>query len=340
MSLKKSPKILIYVGLDLIGDGLMKLSFLKALRGLYPNAHITWCAGKGKTVFATTLAPIAKGFLDEVYENISYGSSFLDFLKAPPFKGQYFDIIIDTQSRVKTTLLIKRLRHNIFISEAFNFSFSDKKPSKNTSRPLHLQERLLNLVKILNNNKELELKKISLKIPQQEEQLAKKLLPGKTYIGLIPGAGVRRKCWPVDRYIDLANRIKKRGFFPVFILGPQEKDLEGILKEKAPFALFPLQDKLVDTPPSLFLTMAIGKRLLAAVANDCGAGHILACVDTPLVSLFGPTNARKFSPFTSHLTLLEAQNWGGTEMDRIPIEAVEKALFELIQIISKGKYNE
>ncbi len=337
MSLKKSPRILVYVGLDLIGDGLMKLSFLKALRGLYPEAHITWFAGKGKSVFATTLAPIVTGLLDEVQDNILYGSNFWEFLRPLPFKDQSFDIIIDTQNRVNTTLFLKRIPHNIFISSSANFFFSDRKPFKGKKKSLHLQERLLDLVRLLKGSEDIELKRIPLNIPQKEEELAKKLLPAQNYIGLIPGASVRRKCWPLERYIDLAARIKQKDFTPVFILGPQEKDWEDILKEKASFALFPLQDKLAGEKPSLFLTMAIGKRLFAAVTNDCGPGHILASVDTPLVSLFGPTNAEKFYPFSPYLTLLKAQKWGGIEMNSIPIEAVKGALFALLQTIPKER---
>ena len=42
--------VLVYVGLDLIGDGLIKLPFVRALRRAYPDAHLTWLAGKRRTV--------------------------------------------------------------------------------------------------------------------------------------------------------------------------------------------------------------------------------------------------------------------------------------------------
>ena len=60
--------ILVYVGLDLVGDGVMKLPFLSALRALYPEARITWLAGQGKTVYAGLLAPLLTGLVDEVIE--------------------------------------------------------------------------------------------------------------------------------------------------------------------------------------------------------------------------------------------------------------------------------
>ena len=39
--------ILVYVGLDLVGDGLMKLPFARLLRANWPDARVVWCAGKG-----------------------------------------------------------------------------------------------------------------------------------------------------------------------------------------------------------------------------------------------------------------------------------------------------
>src|SRR5205814_624338 len=50
-------EILVYSGLELLGDGVMKLPFVRALRQCWPAARITWLAGKGKTVYAGILAP-------------------------------------------------------------------------------------------------------------------------------------------------------------------------------------------------------------------------------------------------------------------------------------------
>ena len=42
--------VLVYVGLDRIGDSLLKLPFVRGLRDAYPSAHITWLAGKDTSV--------------------------------------------------------------------------------------------------------------------------------------------------------------------------------------------------------------------------------------------------------------------------------------------------
>src|SRR5690242_11514900 len=99
--------ILVYVGLDLMGDGLMKLPFIRALRGAFPAARITWLAGKGKTVYAGPLKPLVAGLIDEVIEDAGIGSKAAELLRRP-LAGRRFDLIIDTQRRVLTTLILKR----------------------------------------------------------------------------------------------------------------------------------------------------------------------------------------------------------------------------------------
>jgi ADP-heptose:LPS heptosyltransferase len=72
--------------------------------------------------------------------------------------------------------------------------------------------------------------------------------------------------------------------------------------------------------------MALAKRLALAVANDSGTSHMLAAVDTPLISLFGPTPAAKFAPLVSRRKVLTAQQFGSNDMAAISIDAVESAL--------------
>ena len=53
---------------------------------------------------------------------------------------------------------------------------------------------------------------------------------------------------------------------------------------------------------------------------------MLALGGRPLVSLFGRTLPEKFMPMSPALTLVRAQDFGGREMDAIPVDAVIEAL--------------
>ena len=128
-----------------------------------------------------------------------------------------------------------------------------------------------------------------------------RLPAGPRYIGLATGSREVRKNWPVERYIALAQALEASGRTPVFLIGPQERELLEKLRAAVPSALFP-----EATPPDpalglarLEFAIALCHRLSAAVANDSGIGHLLGAIGTPLVTLFGPTDAARWAPFTT-----------------------------------------
>ncbi len=118
--------VLVYVGLDRLGDGLLKLPFVHGLKGAFPNAKITWFAGKETTVYARALAPLVEGYIDEIIEYGGVGLEPKELLRARPLKDRRFDLIIDTQKIVWTSLSARRIRHGAFISPAARFLFSSK----------------------------------------------------------------------------------------------------------------------------------------------------------------------------------------------------------------------
>lgn len=318
--------ILVYVGLDAVGDGLMKLPFLRALRSAYPAARITWMAGKGHTVYAGSLAPVVAGLVDEVLDDAGVGSRFGELFARRPLADRSFDLIIDTQRRLLTTLILRRVRHGRFISAAVDFRLSAARPPSGWRRPSSMIGQLMTLVELASAQPAIP----AAPLPQDanaERQADGLLPPGPTYVGFAPGAGGRHKCWPLGRFIELAGLHAAEGRLPVFFLGPNEAGWAAEIRAALPNVVLPLQG--VDSAPPM-LTIALARRLMAAVANDSGTGHMLAAADVPLVSLFGPTPPEKFAPAARRLTVVKAQDFGGTEMDAIPFNAVAGALAQAL----------
>ena len=326
--MRPSPvmKILCYSGLELLGDGVMKLPFLQALRERWPDSRVTWLAGKGRTVYAHELAPLVRSLLDEIIEDAGIGSHAAELLHRP-LPGRRFDLVIDTQRRVLTTLILRRIKTSCFVSGAAHFLLSDRSPARGYTRPVRLIDQLLDLIAIAGG--EYVAPRFGLTPgPPWSEAAAQALPPGLVYVGIAPGAGGIHKCWPRERFIALAEAQQRAGRRVAFILGPAERDWRTELQAALPEALFPLQDERVATEvaASPLYTLALGRQLTVAVANDSGAGHLLAASGCPMVSLFGPSAAAKFAPAARRLEIVQAQRFGASEMAAIPLSAVTEAV--------------
>ncbi|HTY66099.1 MAG TPA: glycosyltransferase family 9 protein [Alphaproteobacteria bacterium] len=325
MAASAPQTILVYVGRDLIGDGLIKLPFVRALRAAFPAARITWLAGTGETVYAGPLRPLVAGLIDEIIQDAGIGQRPVELLRRP-LRGRSFDLIIDTQRRILTTLILRRIAHTRFMSAAAGYLLSDIKPDGRDKKPPALIRQLLNLVELTSGRATQP--HAAPELPAALRDTSQHLLPdGRTYIGLAPGAGGRHKCWPLERFIALARLLRTQGKVPVFILGPAEAEWADRVHLAVPSAKLPLQDARSFDP---LLTLALAERLAVAVANDSGGGHLLAAGGVPLVSLFGPSSPAKFAPLAKRLMIVTAQEFGGSEMTAIPVDAVAAAVESLL----------
>ena len=169
----------------------------------------------------------------------------------------------------------------------------------------------------------------TLEVSPAARALAEQRLPaGPRYVGLAIGSREVRKNWPMENYVALAQALAGSGRTPAFLIGPQERETLARLRAEVPFALYP-----EATPPDpalglarLEFAVALCHRLTAAVANDSGIGHLLGAIGTPLVTLFGPTDAARWAPFTTAGVIVKSQEFGGDTMDAIPVDAVLKAI--------------
>ena len=280
----RPKKILIYVGLDLLGDALLKFPFLKHLKDIFPQSEIVWKSGKGYSIFKRGLKPLTEKIIHSVDER-EFGSSVLDFFKIQKFDN--YDIVIDTQKRFLTTLLLKAIPTKIFISSSANYLLSDFVPSNRGEK--NLTKQLINLANVFSPEK-------------FKESLLNKSNTSRKVV-ICPGASVNWKMWDINNFLKVGLFIKEKKHIPIFILGPKEKRLYSILKKKH----FPGL-KIVETNNPL-KTINISKDCKFGIANDTGCGHLIANSGIPLISLFGPTNHHKFAPIgNSKNTVISSQD--------------------------------
>lgn len=323
-------RILVYSCEEVIGDGILKLSFAQQLRQRFPQAKITWVAGTGKTVYASILKQVAEKFIDEVIENAGIGNKTHQlFTMWVPLPGRRFDLIIDTQRLVARTMILKRIPHGTFVSGTANFLFSDVKPPNDFEADPSFIGGLIDMLDLVSPRPADDGATV-FDLSEEHRQVAALLLPeGATYIGIAPGAGDRRKLWPVERYFELARKQVAVGRTPVFLLGPDEAELVDIVRHEVPEALLPEWDRSDEYPhvKGPMLVMALAAHMSAAIANNSGTGHMLAVGGAPLVSIFTHHDPAKYAAQARSLKILHAlRDYGVDDASRIPLSAALEAI--------------
>jgi ADP-heptose:LPS heptosyltransferase len=336
--------VMVYSMGEVIGDGLIKLPVVGAVRDAFPRARITWCAAKGSTVYAGALAPVVKDCIDEILTTGPTGAGALDWLTARrPFGGRRFDVVIDTQDNLRRSLVARRAAERLFVSAAGGGRLSHRPVGE---LPVPVVERLTALVSLAAG---WPIKPRPLRVlDERAVEAAAALLPeGPSYVGFAPMAGGVSRRWPLDRFIDLALRQTAKGRTPVFFLGPSDFVPMLAVRSALPYALIPEHertDAYQDVAGPL-LVIALAGRLRAAVANDAGPGHMLAAGGVPLVSLqLDRRKSLKFKPAAERMERLIAEDFIDREpnlltaerrpdpgMAAIPVSAVEARLERLLE---------
>jgi len=111
---------------------------------------------------------------------------------------------------------------------------------------------------------------------------------GDGYAVVHPGAGAADKCWPVEKFLAIAEAIECAA---VFVLGPVEFDR---------WSGQTVSDLTATVPTVVCPALTVLAGLLAGarvyLGNDSGASHLAAAVGAPTVALFGPTRPEHFAP--------------------------------------------
>jgi ADP-heptose:LPS heptosyltransferase len=198
-------------------------------------------------------------------------------------------------------------------------------------KPVLLLDRLMDLLKVATGHKIAPVFKID--IPLHMLECANKLLPAGKNVLLAPGAGGRFKCWPIQNFIDLGNRLIADGLQVSYILGPAETEWQENLAANVKGANFPLQ---ATHEKSVYVTIALARLADLSIANDGGVGHILASADRPMISMWGPTDPYKSMPNGKGVHVIYAKDYGKPQMETITVDMVYAQALKMLDYKEKS----
>ena len=221
-----------------------------------------------------------------------------------------FNLIIDLQSKIRNSLILKTIPHNYFISSCFNFKFS--KPKINIKKDKKTNKTILNAINyIFKTNYQLKKYNID-KIDKKFFSESEKLLPKNNYVGfsITQGNVYRKKEWPLSNIVEICNKLVQKNKIPVFFIEKKNHELKNKIKDLIPSALFPEHETNLS---SSALVTCLGKKLDFAISIDNGVMHMLSLSKVPMIVLFGPTDSAKFAPEYKNLIVLDSKKLYNTK---------------------------
>ena len=318
-------KILIYNSGGGLGDAIQLFPLILSLKNHFKSGDFYYL-GAHENHFLNKL----KSFNVNI-KTLDLGLKYFGFRWSHLFKASSrfsklnlnkFDLIIDLQSKIRNTLILKKIPTNNFYSTTFNYNFCTIK--KNYSSNANISKKTIsNLEKFLDTNINLiDFNLDNLDISFIEE--AKKLLPNNNYIGfsLTQGNEYRKKSWPIDKFIVLAQKIEKNNKIPVFFVEKNNFDIIDKIKSIIPNALFPEHGSNLASPA---LVTALSSRLEKAISIDNGVMHMMSLSNVHMIVLFGPTNSEKFAPNKKNIIIIDSKKiYKSNDITKITTEDVLK----------------
>lgn len=327
------PRNILVIDFGQLGDVVMSLPALQAIRRRFPRARITIAVGKpGAEVVdlsrcADTTLVVDRVALRDGFKPLSV-LRLLQLVRN--VRGRHFDFVIDLHSLSETNLLgflsgaPKRLYSRRPHSWDFLANFSPRPPIEVDHRKRHLVDRYLDVLQPLEIKEAPKVPKLATRAVDDQaiERMLKKAKAdtGAPLVGLFPGAGHPSRCWPLERFSELADfLVRNHGARVLVFAGPEERAWLPAMR-----TLFPQSALILDrlTIPQLASAQA---RLAVFVSNDTGPMHIAAAVGSPVVLLLDKRAPESYLPRAPRQRVIYSNT-----IPEITVEEVYAATCELL----------
>jgi len=286
-----------------LGDIVMALPALSALRRSFPQARISW-------LIRPAFAPLIEGHphVDEIvlFDRKRLGKAWycpwafksLLSLIVRLRRGRY-DAVLDLQGLFRTASLgwlsgsPQRFGPAWGREFAHHFYTTAVRPQREW---VHVIDHYMKLIEAMGISD----RRVEFVLPERPEAAAATrallaqhgLEPGR-YAVLIPGSAQVSKCWPAERFATLADRIASDHGLPVIATGSQAE--RATIERIQTLADKPVANLAGRTSLPELVEILRSARLV--VSNDTGPGHIAAALGRPLVMMFSWSNPLRVGPY-------------------------------------------
>ena len=311
---------ILIVKLSALGDVVHTLPSLALLRKRYPEASITW-------VIEEAAADLIQGHPDLDRVLVSHRKRWIRDLKKgrlrafreillflKELRSRHYDIVIDFHGLLKSSIIVfgaaaeRKIGYDS-LQELSGLFIKERVPE---DLDKHAVDRYLDLVRYLENNEgrtgggrnspgvpaaedSPDQARFLIPIGEAEEQQIAGLrtangLTGR-FVAISPVALWKTKLWDEEKFARLGERIVAELKLPVVFTGSDKQEIDRIQ------SLMSLPSVNLAGETSLRELACLYRHAALLITTDSGPMHIAAAMGTPVVALFGPTDARRTGPY-------------------------------------------
>ncbi|MCQ9208588.1 MAG: glycosyltransferase family 9 protein [Omnitrophica bacterium] len=275
---KTKIKRILLIGLSNIGDAILTTPVVETLRRHFPQAHLALLIGpRAFCVFKHDRRIDRK----IIYDKAICRKNKLGLINR--LRQDRYDLVVD----------LRYTAFSMFLGARYH-TWAFAKPPRGLT---HMLDRHLWKLKSLGLNID-NRTGLSVEFTEDERDNVKQMFKRwqikdtQTVIAVAPGARNMTKCWERQGYKELIERLTKQCRAKIIMVGD---DQDKLLIDEISGQIKPVPLNASGKTSIGELALVLVKcRLL--VSNDSAPMHLASAVNTPLISIFGPTDYRKYAP--------------------------------------------
>jgi ADP-heptose:LPS heptosyltransferase len=293
-----SPKRILILRLERIGDLLMTLPAIADVRALAPDAEIDLVVGSWNADLARALDPVMRVLsLDAAWlAREGHGLSLPSLIRAARhWRDVPYDLGLNFEPDVRSNVLLAASGAWWIAGYRSGGGGALLDVALDYDRAAHTSDNARRLVSTVFGRTPPAQAAPALIVPSEAHDNASRLLAGARgpLIGVHVSGGRAIKQWPPERFADVAHRlIETLGATIVLTGSSSDRGLVDQVTQALP------AERVIDVARHLDLltVAAILERLDLLVTGDTGPMHLAVAVNTPVVAVFGPSDPARYAP--------------------------------------------